>query len=357
MQKISSALTVLAFAGTALAIGTAMPSEATSAGCMKVTLTGTQGGPPVFNGQAGAGTLVQYGDESNGCGAVRLQFDTGRGTTQRLSQAKTPVGKLNAIFLTHMHSDHTEGLADMMQLRWHFNSGGPKVDLVCSSEAKSPLGNVLSCEKLAAHIGDAFINSGEMAQRLAENKKRLPGGPADLINVQSFKPTGEPQPVWTSGDVTVSAIASTHIPGHASYRVDTPAGSVVIGGDAGNDTRKPPRAHSTSDQVEKLAEGVDIIVHSTIHPVMGPDKDSGFPPPIYFRQSTATDLGGMALRSGAKHLMLTHLIPPMGAARQGPYPIPGGALTEASYEEAVRDSGYKGDVVVGTDLATIQLPQ
>ena len=328
-----------------------------AAPCLKVTLTGTQGGPPVFQGQAGSGTLVQYGDDADNCSAINLQFDTGRGTTQRLSQANTPVGKLHAIFLTHMHSDHTEGLADMMQLRWHFGSGGPQVDLVCSDDVVSPAGHTLSCAKLANHIGDAFIQSGEMAQRLAENKKRLPGGPADLINLNAFKPTNAPVEVWSRDDVTVTAIGSSHIPGHVSYRVDTPAGSVVVGGDAGNDSPKPPRPNSTSANVEKLAMGADIIVHSTIHPVMGPDKNSGFPPPIYFRQSTATDLGAMAKRVGAKHLMLTHLIPPLGAKNQGPYPIPGGALSEDDYKNATSDGGFTGNTIVGTDLISLQLPQ
>lgn len=344
----------LAFGAAVLTLSGA---GAMAAPCMTITLTGTQGGPPVFQGQAGAGTLVQYGDDENNCGAVKLQFDTGRGTTQRLSQSGVPVGKLNAVFLTHMHSDHTEGLTDMMQLRWHFNSAGPKVDLVCSGDAKSPLGHTLSCTMLAKHIGDAFIRSGEMAQRLAENKKRLVGGPADLLNVVTFDAADEPAVVWSSGDVSVSAIKSRHIPGHASYRVDTPAGSVVIGGDAGNDNPKPPRDSSTSAQVEKLANGVDVIVHSTIHPVMGPDKDSGFPPPIYYRQSTATDLGAMAMRSGAKHLMLTHLIPPMGAKKQGPYPIPGGGLSEDDYKQAAADGGFTGNVVVGTDLTVLKLPR
>jgi len=333
-----------------------MSAQSMAAPCMKVTLTGTQGGPPVFQGQAGSGTLVQFGDDANNCSAINLQFDTGRGTTQRLSQAKTPVGKLHAIFLTHMHSDHTEGLADMMQLRWHFGSAGPKVDLVCSGDAKAPAGHTLSCAKLAAHIGDAFIQSGEMAQRLAENKKRLAGGPAELINLQAFTPSDEPVEVWKKNDVTVLAIGSRHIPGHASYRVNTPAGSVVVGGDAGNDKPKPPRPNSTSANVEKLAMGADIIVHSTIHPVMGPDKNSGFPPPIYFRQSTATDLGAMAHRSGAKHLMLTHLIPPLGARMQGPYPIPGGALTEEDYKSAATEGGFMGNTVVGTDLISLQIP-
>lgn len=351
MKRLSAAFALIAT--PLLLIAT---SAAQAAPCMIVTLTGTQSGPPAFNGLAGAGTLVRYGDDSNNCAAVKLQFDAGRGTTMRLSQLHVPPGQLKAIFFTHMHSDHTDGFAGLMQLRWHFNSKGPKIDMVCSDDVASAHGFTVSCKKLAAHIADAFIQSGEIAQRLSENKVRLPGGPADLIHVMTFKATNEPQVVWTSGDVKVSAIRSTHIAGHASYRVDTPAGSVVIGGDAGNDVSKPPRPSSTSAQVEKLAKGADVLVHSTIHPVMGPDKGSKFPPPIYFRQSTAEDLGALAKRAGVKHLMLTHLLPPVGAARQGPYKIPGGALTEASYKEAVAASGYNGDTIVGTDLASIRLP-
>ena len=152
----------------------------------------------------------------------------------------------------------------------------------------------------------------------------------------------------------VSAIRSTHIPGHASYRVDTPAGSVVIGGDAGNDTLAPPRSSSTSDQVEKLAKGVDIIVHSAITR-------------SWRRAGTAAcrrrfsiaraphDLGAMAKRAGAQHLMLTHMIPPMGADRWGDIKFPA-RLTEADYRKAVEASGLQGTSIVGTDLAKLRLP-
>src|SRR5207237_5289898 len=132
---------------------------------------------------------------------------------------------------------------------------------------------------------------------------------AELAKVSACAPQDEPQVVWSAGEVKVSALRSTHIAGHASCRVDTRAGSVVIGGDAGNDVLAPPRARSTSDQVERLAKGVDIIVHSTIHPVLGPDRGSGFPPLSYYRQSETTDLSAMAKRVGAKYLMLTHLAP------------------------------------------------
>jgi ribonuclease Z len=343
----------------ALVVGvglTATAPMAQAAPCIIVTLTGTQSGPPSFNGLAGAGTLVRYGEDSNNCGAVKLQFDAGRGTNMRLSQVGVAPGQLNAIFFTHMHSDHADGFADIVQLRWHFGSKGPKLDVVCSSDAVSTLGFTVSCKKFTAHIGDPYLQSGEIAQRRSEDKDRLADGPAALINVITFAPTNEQQVVWSSGDVKVSAVRSTHIPGHASYRVDTPAGSVVIGGDAGNDVLAPPRATSTSDQVERLAQGADIIVHSTMHPVMGPDKDSGMPPHIFYRQSGTTDLGAMAKRVGAKYLMLTHLGPPIGAVRQGPWKIPGGPLTEADYRKAVEASGFTGNTIVGTDLASVQLP-
>ncbi len=351
MKRFSTAIVLIGSAWLA----PAMPAAAAQP-CLIVTLTGTQSGPALFNGQAGAGTLVRFGDDDNNCSAVKLQFDAGRGTNMRLSQVGVPPAQLNAIFFTHMHSDHTEGFADIIQMRWNYNSKGPKLDVVCSADAVSPLGHTLSCRKLTTHIADPFIQSGEIAQRRAEDKARLAGGPADLANVITFAPNDEPQLVWSSGEVKVSAIRSTHIAGHASFRVDTPAGSVVIGGDAGSDVVAPPRASSTSEQVEKLAQGADIIVHSTMHPVMGPDRDSGMPPPIYYRQSGTSDLGAMAKRVEAKHLMLTHLAPSLGAVRHGPYKVPGGPLTEADYRKAVEAGGFTGNTVVGTDLASIRLP-
>ena len=327
---------------------------AVAAPCLMVTLTGTQGGPSVFKGQAGAGTLVRYGDDSNDCGAIKLQFDTGRGTNMRLSQLDVSPVQLNAIFFTHMHSDHTEGFADIIFLRWYLK--GSKIDIVCSADAVSALGFTNSCSQYAMHIGDPFLQSGEVAERRSEDNARLAGGPADLTNVITFQPKQEPQVVWSSGDVKVSAIRSTHTAGHASYRVDTPAGSVVIGGDASNDVPAPPRTSSTSDQVERLAKGVDIIVHSTIHPVLGPDRGSGFPPQSFYRQSLTTDLGAMAKRVGAKHLMLTHLAPSLGAVIHNRWKVPGGPLTEADYRKAAEAGGFTGITIVGTDLATLRLP-
>jgi len=353
-------MTKMTFAVTAffLAMAVTAAPTAQAAPCLIVTLTGTQSGPAVFNGQAGAGTLVRFGDDSNDCGAVKLQFDAGRGTNMRLSQLDVSPAQLNALFFTHMHGDHTEGLADIIQHRWMYDSKGPKFDIVCSTDVVSTFGHTISCRKFVSHIGDAFLQSGEIAQRRVEGGGaiRLPGGPVELANVITFDARNEPEVVWWLGDVKVSAIRSTHIPGHASYRVDTPAGSVVIGGDATNDVLTQTRKHSTSDQVELLAKGVDVIVHSTMHPIMGPDHDSGMPAEVFNRQSGTSDLGALAQRVNAKHLILTHLGPSIGAERQGAYKVPGGALTAADFAKAAEAGGFTGNIIVGSDLTSLRLP-
>ena len=71
---------------------------ALAAPCMEITLTGTGGGPPLFNGLAGAGTLVRFGDDSNDCDEIRLQFDAGRGTNMRLSRLGLIPAKLTRTY-------------------------------------------------------------------------------------------------------------------------------------------------------------------------------------------------------------------------------------------------------------------
>jgi ribonuclease Z len=87
---------------------------------------------------------------------------------------------------------------------------------------------------------------------------------------------------------------------------------------------------------------------------MAPETPSGFPAPVYYRQSTVGDLGAMAQRARVKHLVL-HLIPPIGADQLGRYRLPA-ILTEADYRKPVEDSGFKGDLIVGTDLVSVRLP-
>jgi ribonuclease Z len=138
--------------------------------------------------------------------------------------------------------------------------------------------------------------------------------------------------------------------------VDTPVGSVVVGGDAGNSKQVPPRRSSTSETVELLSQDADVLVHSVIHSRFAPGAGSTFPPSVYLRQSNAADLGTMAQRAGVRHLMLTHMIPSLNAGSHGPYAIPGDALEDDDFSAAVRRGGFKGEILVGEDLTSLRLP-
>src|SRR2546423_1355020 len=77
---------------------------------IKVTLLGT-GTPQPLMERFGPSILVQAGNEN-------LLFDAGRGCLQRLRQLKLEYNKLNALFLTHLHSDHIVGLPDLWLTGW-----------------------------------------------------------------------------------------------------------------------------------------------------------------------------------------------------------------------------------------------
>src|SRR6476620_10438683 len=82
MKSKCATLSLLAIMGALVAASAAQASP-----CLVVTLTGTSG-PPPYEGLAGPGTLVRYGDDANDCRSVLMQFDAGRGTIMRLSQVE-----------------------------------------------------------------------------------------------------------------------------------------------------------------------------------------------------------------------------------------------------------------------------
>ena len=77
-------------------------------------------------------------------------------------------------------------------------------------------------------------SSGEPPRRDGDRKSQIVRGiqkrpKKRLVEATVAAPKDEAQSVLSYGDVKVTAIRSTHVPGNVSYRVDTPAGSVVIG--------------------------------------------------------------------------------------------------------------------------------
>ena len=78
---------------------------------MELTLLGT-GCPSVDYKRCGSANIVstKY---------VKILVDCGSGVTQRLNQAKISSANIDALFLTHLHSDHVVDLYQLIISSWH----------------------------------------------------------------------------------------------------------------------------------------------------------------------------------------------------------------------------------------------
>lgn len=279
-----------------------------------VTLTGT-GVPHPAPGRAGAGCLVRHGD-------VALQFDAGRGTVIRLTEAGVRPYALTAQFITHVHSDHLVDLADVAMTRWVEQQLHPTGPLT-----------IVAPEGVAARFVRRMLEPFEDDLHL--RVEHVDAKPIE-IDLRTFAVTTEPSTVWTSSDgsVRVEAVAVHHepVPEAVAYRVTTPDGVVVISGD----TR-------VCAEVEDLARGADVLVHEAARvTAMAPAIAGTVFETIFSYHADTVPLGGLAERAGVRHLVLTHLIPP-----------PSSPDDEQRFERDVRTGGYTGRVSVGCDLMTV----
>jgi ribonuclease Z len=281
-----------------------------------VTLTGT-GVPHVSPGRAGPGVLVRHGDTA-------LQFDAGRSTVLRIVEAGSACHRLDAVFLTHVHSDHVIDLADLVMTRW----------LEGTLHPAGPL-PIVAVEGLATRFAAAMLQpyADDIAVRVEHVQ---PAGPEVLIH--GFELPTSPTEVWRSeaGDVRVEAIAVHHEPVHEAvgYRVTTSDGVVVISGD----TR-------VCDEMREFARGADVLVHEACRATSLAPFISGTPfEHIFDYHADTVQLGRLAAEAEVGHLVLTHLIP-----------VPTTIEEEAGFVADIRAGGYDGALTVGHDLDTIDL--
>jgi ribonuclease Z len=230
MMKIAKLLLiipVIAFALTFLAPGQSIAAEKSD---FKVTLLGT-GTPPPLMSRFGPATLVQVNGRT-------LMFDAGRSSTQRLWQIKVPLGKIDHLFLTHLHSDHVVGIPDLMLTGWLTSPFGRRKG---QFHVVGPTGT----KNLMTHLRQAY--DWDIQTR---------------INDQGFKATGVTPNVaeiydgfvWNEDGIKVTAFKVNHgdkIDPAYGYRIEYDGRSVVISGDT-----KP-----TSNLV-KNSMGADLFIHS-----------------------------------------------------------------------------------------------
>ncbi|NHN54762.1 MBL fold metallo-hydrolase [Calidifontibacter sp. DB0510] len=273
---------------------------------VNVTLTGT-GTPVPVPGRAGPGVFVQTPDTG-------IQIDTGRSTVLRLAEAGLRADEIDAVLLTHHHSDHTTDLGDVLVSAW-------LMDAEHSVAVVTPDGLTADFARLALEPlqGDLlFRRSHRGVRRIAE---------PELL---TFQPSSDPQEVWRRGSTRVDAVAVRHEPvlAAAGYRIATPVGNVVVSGD----TR-------ACDEVERLAAEARVLVHEVVDPQRVPDH----------RQHTIDyharpdEVAALAERAGVDVLALTHL---------WPSPEHDGHVEDLL--AAVRGGGFTGDLIVGSDLTAIR---
>jgi ribonuclease Z len=281
-----------------------------------VTLTGT-GVPHPSPGRAGPGVLVRHGETA-------FQFDAGRGTVLRLAEAGVMAHELAALFITHVHSDHLVDLADLVMTRWIQGTLHPAGPLP-----------IVAVEGDATHFASAMLDpyASDIRVRVEHVQERPPD-----LDIRPFALPTTPVEVWRSDDgtVTVDAVGVHHEPVREAvgYRVNTPAGVVVISGD----TR-------VCDEVRELAAGADVLVHEACRVSAMAPLTAGTPfEHIFDYHADTVALGRMAATADIGHLVLTHLVP-----------APTDPASEQVFADDVREGGYTGPLTVGFDLFSVEL--
>jgi ribonuclease Z len=288
-----------------------LPFPSLAADDFVVTLLGTWSPIPSLE-RFGNSTLVEVGGQ-------RLVFDMGRGVTIRLWQKGVSLGSIDAHFVTHLHSDHVNGLSDLWLSGWiQTPFGGRKTPFV----VYGPPGT----RRMMAHLWEAF--SEDRRIRIADEKNPLSG-----IEVQAHDV--KPGVIYEKNGVVVTALEVDHgdlVKPAYGYKITYRNHAVVISGDT--------RYHKN---VENAARGADLLVHEV---AMFPEKLLERYP-VYkaiYEHHISPDLAGKLFAAARPKLAVYSHIVLSGLPKQGiPFPTPEELL-------AATRKTYDGPVMVGKDL-------
>jgi ribonuclease Z len=242
----------------------------------RVTLLGT-GTPIPVPDRFGPATLVEAGDQ-------KLLFDAGRGASIRLHQLGVPIGRIDALLLTHYHSDHTVGIPDLWLTGWlqsYFGTRKVPLRVIGPEGAKT----------LMTHLGKAYAL--DVSIRI-EDEKLPPRGAA--IDVSEFNADGV---VYERSGVTVIAFEVDHgaaIKPAYGYRVEYAGRAVVISGD----TR-------FNHNVIKYGANADLLIHEVA--IARPELVlEPFIQRIMAHHTTASEAGTVFARTRPKLAAYTHMV-------------------------------------------------
>lgn len=245
---------------------------------MKITLLGT-GCPVAHPRRGGAATLVETA-------GARVLIDCGSMVTQRLVVAGCPGARLDALLVTHLHSDHLVDFYQLVVSSWHQGRAEPWT--VYCPETVTPLIEAM----MAAWAGERDL-------RIAfENRPSATGLGLACHTIM-------PDTRITIGDLEIAPVVVNHAPVAPAYGFVLRAGGkcAVISGDT-----------TFSQPLIEAGRGADLLVHEVfIHREMPPipgRRSAETVSAVASYHTLSTEVGAVARDMGAKALALTHFVPP-----------------------------------------------
>jgi ribonuclease Z len=289
----------------------------------------------------GAGAPLPDPVRSGPCVAVAagntlLVVDAGTNGARNLQRMGLTPGRIEAVFLTHFHSDHIDGLGELALMRWTTGSRTTPLPV------HGPTGVASVVDGFnAAYALDSSYRTAHHGPEVAP-----PDGAGSVARAFDAPPPGTGVEVWRTGGLTVTAFAVPHAPASPAvgYRFDYGGRSLVVSGDT-----------SKSDNLVHFAEDVDLLVHEAlaVHLVAimnraarhaGRDNVASIAHDILDYHTTPVEAAQVATAARARHLLYYHVLPPLR--------VPGLA---AAFLEGV-DAVYKGPVTLGRDGTFVSLP-
>jgi ribonuclease Z len=241
--------------------------------------------------------------------------DAGVGVVRRAAEASRTVKALDVpnlrfVFVTHLHSDHTIGLPDLMTTPWIMGRDKPL-------ELYGPPG----ISAMAKNLREAYKEDAQIRIRGLEHANEN----GNLINAYDVRPGF----VYRDSNVKVTVFPVKHgsWKNAYGYRFDTPDKVIIVSGDA-----------SPSQTVADACNGCDVLIHEA-YTQLGYSKSTEEWKQYLLAFHTSTkELAELATKAKPKMLILFHQMYFGGAGD-----------TEAVMLKEIR-AGYKGRVVAAHDL-------
>ena len=290
----------------------------------------------------GAGTPLPDPKRSGAClgvlaGSKALVIDAGSGGSRNLTRMGFPLSKVDHVYLTHLHSDHMDGLGELLMQAW---VNGQRDEPLPVSGPRG-VDEVIDGFNQAYRI-DGQFRTAHHGVDIANPAGR--GGEGDVISLPAGP--GSQAIVYEDGDLTITAYSVSHAPVEPAfgYRIDYKDRSVSISGDTIYD---PNLVANSRD--------VDLLFHEALNPEMvgvmrdaakarGQDHIAQIMDDILTYHATPLDAARAAKEANARQLVFYHTIPPM------PSKVLYGVFTKGT-----RDI-YDGKITVSEDGMIFSLP-